>query len=409
MRFATQPIETRNFHHLVMDIFWFGLAMPATTRFLTVYAIRVGATPQEIGWLAAMPALALLVATSLSNWWERHFSTIDRAVYWSGLWFRLAFLLPAFTPMIPAQWQPLWLIVAVTLPAIPQGIASVIFVVLMRGAVRDDQLNPLVSRRAFAMNIAVAVSTLFMGLWLTRVSYPLNYQLMFVFAFALTMVSLWHVRHTHAVDIVKRPTSMPHEQPWHDAGCRDVAWLALILHLAVFVAAPLIPLYLIDVRGADEQFIAVFVCCELVGSAVMALYAPRLIERYGSRRLIGPSLLVLGIGVLMMTMAPSLWLVLVPGVLNGAVWTFATLALFAYFTEITPPEKMTGYTMFYNQVIFLAIFVGPLVGSYLAATNLEAVFFSGALVRVGAGLFLSAGLLRIPVVARARRRRLRPV
>ena len=52
-----QQVERVNSRHLILDIFWFGLALPATTRFIAVYALRVGATAQEIGWMTSMPAL----------------------------------------------------------------------------------------------------------------------------------------------------------------------------------------------------------------------------------------------------------------------------------------------------------------------------------------------------------------
>ncbi len=131
----TKLIENRNFHHLVMDIFWFGLAIPATSRFLAMYALRVGSTPVQIGWLAAFPALILFIAATLSSWWIQRYPDSVHAISWPALGFRLAYLLPAFTPFLPKQWQPIWLIVSVSLPALPQGIASVIFLVMMRRAI----------------------------------------------------------------------------------------------------------------------------------------------------------------------------------------------------------------------------------------------------------------------------------
>ncbi len=42
---------------------WFGLGLAATSRFLSVYAIRLDATPMLLGWMSALPAiLALLTA-----------------------------------------------------------------------------------------------------------------------------------------------------------------------------------------------------------------------------------------------------------------------------------------------------------------------------------------------------------
>ena len=37
--------ERANFHHLVMEVAWFGLALATTSRFLSVFAIRLGRDP----------------------------------------------------------------------------------------------------------------------------------------------------------------------------------------------------------------------------------------------------------------------------------------------------------------------------------------------------------------------------
>ena len=47
-------VEQSNFHHLVQNTVWFGLATPATARFLSVYAIHVGATPFQLGLIASL-------------------------------------------------------------------------------------------------------------------------------------------------------------------------------------------------------------------------------------------------------------------------------------------------------------------------------------------------------------------
>ncbi len=113
-----------------MDIAWFGLAAAATSRFLSVYAIRLGATPADLGWISSLPALILLGSASASAWWRRRYGDAVRAMFWPGLLMRFLFLLPALAPFLPVRWQPLWLILSVAIPAIPQGVANVAFTVV---------------------------------------------------------------------------------------------------------------------------------------------------------------------------------------------------------------------------------------------------------------------------------------
>ena len=139
-----KTLEQTNFHHLVLDIAWFGLALPATSRFLQVYAIHLGAGATELGWMTMLPAIILLFSASMgSRWMMRHNNNAMRAVFWPALMFRLQFLLPALTPFMPTSFQPMWLILSLALPAMAQGVGGVVFLVMMREAISERQVTPL--------------------------------------------------------------------------------------------------------------------------------------------------------------------------------------------------------------------------------------------------------------------------
>ncbi|MBC8171727.1 MAG: hypothetical protein H7X77_08640, partial [Anaerolineae bacterium] len=184
----TNPVERSNYFHLVADIAWFGMAFAAINRFLTFYAIRLDATPFEQGLIAALPALMLLFSTGLSGWWRNRFHDSIAAIFIPSLGFRLMFLLPAFVPWFPPQIQVFCLIMAIVLPAFPQGIANATFVVMMREAISDDLLPKLWGQRLVALNITLATMTILFGYMLDWLPFPLGYQLMFLLAFLLNLL-----------------------------------------------------------------------------------------------------------------------------------------------------------------------------------------------------------------------------
>src|SRR5690606_9120999 len=106
--------EKANFSHLVGDIAWFGLAMAATSRFLSVYAIRLGATSIDLGWISSLPSLILLFSASFGAWWTQRYCNPLRSLFCPVLPMLFLFLLPVFAPLLPLQWQPLWLIFSVS-------------------------------------------------------------------------------------------------------------------------------------------------------------------------------------------------------------------------------------------------------------------------------------------------------
>ncbi|NLE50566.1 MAG: hypothetical protein GX613_04110, partial [Chloroflexi bacterium] len=52
---------------------WFGLAFPSTARFLSVYAIRLGASAALLGWISALPAIILLIMSAFAPWWRKRY------------------------------------------------------------------------------------------------------------------------------------------------------------------------------------------------------------------------------------------------------------------------------------------------------------------------------------------------
>ena len=101
-----------NARFLVLEVFWFGIALPATARFLPVYAIRLDASAALLGWLTALPAIIALASSALAGWWRTKVPHPTRAAVIPGFGYRLIFLLPALTPLFPADWQTTWLLLA---------------------------------------------------------------------------------------------------------------------------------------------------------------------------------------------------------------------------------------------------------------------------------------------------------
>jgi MFS family permease len=399
--------EHGNFRHLVLDIAWYGLALAAYGRFLSVYAIKLGATPIEQGLLTSLPALILLIFASLGNWWTKRYSEPRKALLIPSFIFRMVFLLPAFAPFFPPHLQPYYLIACVTIPAIMQGASGVAFLVLMRDAVSETRMPRLLSMRSLSLNIAVGIGALAFGVWLREVPFPLNYQLMFVLAFGFAMVSLWHATRVRSVaasqPIVPAPASITpviagHAQPWKSHGFRQVALVTLIIHVAFFSIVPVVNLYLVDDRGADEIFMGMFGIAELTAGAVMSFVAPRILARTGYRAAIALGMVGTAVAAIIIALAPHLSLTLVAAVVSGAAWTLgATISLFGFFNENTPPQHMMRYSTAFHQVIGLSVFIGPLVGSVLANSgmNLVAVMMIGAALRL-----VAAPLIEYPELLR---------
>jgi MFS family permease len=402
----TPQAEKVNFRNYVIEVAWFGIGLAATSRFLSVYAIRVGATALELGWMTSLPFMFLLLSTTISTWWRNRFQDPMRSYFLPSVGFRLTFLLPALTPLFPLRFQPLWLIFSVVLPAIPQGLSSTIFVSMMRDAIPHERQTPLASKRMLWMNVTTGVGALAFGFWLEQAPFPLNYQVMFLLAFVMALVShccVMNVKLPKTTATIQTTVVKSNAAPLRSPVFLSAVLVVVIAHIGFLALASVIPLHLVKNMGADEGFMAIYGIAEIVASASICLFTDRIIRKFGSRKVIAIAVFWTGVAAMTMALTHNLTIVLIAGAVSGAAWIAGAVAMYGLFIDATKDvasQDMTRYTTVYNQLVWIAAFIGPMVGSNLAnvGVNLMLVMVIGAAMRLIAGLMIynMDGLLYVP-------------
>src|SRR5687768_13682993 len=123
---SSVPPEYRaNFLHLYLDIGWFGVLSGSAVNFLNVYAARLGASGLQIGLIAAASAVvSLFMAIPAASWIEKR--NINRAVFWSSIFYRLGYALWIPLPLIADPQLQIWALIAITflmaIPLTPLGV-----------------------------------------------------------------------------------------------------------------------------------------------------------------------------------------------------------------------------------------------------------------------------------------------
>jgi MFS family permease len=383
--------EQANFRLLVADIAWFGLAFAATSRFLSVYAIRLDASPMQLGLLTGLPALMWLGSSVLASWWSHRYPNAVQALRWPTLGMRFVFLLPLFAPLFPAHLQVLWLILATTLCAIPQGVSNVIFMDMFRKAVPNpDHMTALLARRSLFFNILLATGALSFGLWLEAGPFPINYMIMFALAFGAGLMSYRACMKIRVPDEHYTKQTAPRIRPWSRPEFRQVAMAAFVIHLAFTSVNAIIPLRLVQELNLNEGYMALYGMVELGAAALISLVAARAARALGSQGLITIGMVGTGLAALIIAVSSNPVVILAGAGLSGASWTLAAMVgLFRFFNERTPTgEGSVQYAAAYNQSIGVALFAGPMLGSALATSgvSLVGVLLFGAVARFGSAI-----------------------
>jgi MFS family permease len=398
----SRTIDEANFNHFVWDVAWFGIALAATKSFLQIYAIRLEANPIQIALITSLPAIfAMFSSMTFSGHWRSRFPNSVQAVRIPTFMQRFVFLLPAFAPFFPEPLRPVWLIAAICLPALGEGIGAVMFLSLFRETISEKMTTSLLSRRTLAMNVAIAVTTILLLIWFwgNFLPFPYNYQIMFAIAFLGALGSYYHVISVRAKEVstatVKTPSKI---NVWRSANFRKVIFTVVVTHVAFMSVYAVQPIHLVKELGANEVFMAAFGLLELLGAIIAALLVEQIVARIGNSNTMALSMIVTAIAALIIALAPNLWITLIAAVYSWGGWTVTGITLFRLFTEKTrgiSAQDMVKYSGVYYQTVALSVFVGPLLGSSLANAGVNLVF----LLVAGASLrFIAAMLTQKSVV-----------
>lgn len=389
--------ERRNQRALYWDIAWFGITSGIAINFLSVYAVRLDASEVEVGALTAAPAL-------LSIFWLVPVGQIIARqrrllplILWSLFTHRLGYLLMGLLPWLtPREWVVPGLIALSALQAIPAGAANVAFPAILPDAVAKERLGRVVSIRNALIGATSTLAVWGSGPILAALPTPLNYQVLFLIAFAASLVSTYAISR---LDLPERPMTMA-------AGGNALADLregirrfgadrrflgftlsAVFLHVALFTPAPLFPIYWVRILGASDSFVSLIATLGGASSVLSALMMDRVQRRWGNRWVVGVSMLALAFYPILTALTHTLPPLLIISVMGGIFAAGLNICLFHALLQVAPDADRARFIAIYSMLVNVAIFAAPLFGSWLAELiGIAPVFFLAGGLRLISGM-----------------------
>jgi MFS family permease len=414
-RETPEPYRT-NFRHLYWDIGWFGVLSGSALSFLTIYMVRIGATPFQIGLVNAGPAIVAL-AVSLPSGALLHGRRIDRIVYRASIYHRFFYFLWIPLPVLFVSGLQIQLfILIIFLMSLPGTLLSIGFNAFFAEAVPPEYRPAVVGKRNAVFAISFTVTSLLCGYLLAVIPFPYGYQTVFALGILGALWSTFHLGRVRLAPVDRAGSFEPHTlgdiaRPGriHSLGdtlragvglrflMRTKNWGALsvkplrgsfglvllllfIYHITQYLPIPLYPIYWVDRLSLTDQEIslgnAIFYMVMFVGSVFMASMARR-IGNYG--------IFVIGAFIyvgypLLTAFSQGVGLYLAASVVGGLATALAGGALGNYLLERIPENhqsiSLAWYMVALNAAILLASIAGPLTNRYL---NLETtlILFAG--------------------------------
>jgi hypothetical protein len=385
------PVQRQNFLKVQIDGIGIGLAT-AAAPFLPVFLTRLGATNFEVGLLTAMPAATGLFFALLVG---RFLQSRRQVVPWySGVRF-LVVLCYALTGLAPFIVPKEYLVQAVLLiwaaATLPQTVVSVAFSVVMNAVAGPQHRYDLMSRRWTILGLTSAITVAIAGQVLDRLSFPINYQLVFMGLSVGGLLSYAYSSRIELPDVVPPP-----RQPGQSLSQRFKGYVSLIRSQPAFVSftakrfvylsgaalgAPLFPLYFVREVHATDAWIGIINTAQ---TAILLVGYPLWSRQWRVR---GARFVLLWT-TLGLTLYPALiafthrveWIVLYAG-LAGIFQAGLDLVFFDELMKTVPPEHSATFVSLAQSLQYLSTVASPLVGTFLADH-----------IGLGGGLLVSAAL-----------------
>jgi MFS family permease len=404
--FQTKVLGTRSQKAFFFDGLFSSASDVAVLRFLSVYAIALGASNTEIGVLAIGNGLAGLIALSPGAWLAERMPSRKWVVLLSGGGVgRLAIFFMAMVPLFLVEHTAvLALIVLAGVRSFAGSIGHPSWVSLLSDIIPIDLRAFYISRRMLGIAIVAALGAPLVGFFIRftgGIESVSAFQWAFLISFGLGAVSTFFYSR---IEEPPHPLGAARPRGSTRAMLRDrgfTRYLAgtFVLHATTMIAGPFFAAYLVRNLGANAAQVGLLGTID-AGSAVVGQFiAGWLIVRYGSPRLLKGSMFLLPLLPVLWAVSTSPWHTAVPHLIGGAAWAAFNLAAFNLVLEYAPEENIPRYAATQQIMVLAASFIGPVIGTAIvAAYGIKTVMVVSAVGRAAALGVMAwpAGAARVP-------------
>jgi len=332
--------------------------------YVSIYAVQLGASSEEMGWLSSLTNLfgnVLQVPWGLlSDKMGKYLPAIlIGGLLSASLW--LPFLIVT---------EPVQLISIIVLQALAASIVAPAWASLIGRMMSKSRRGVITSYINIAASIGSIGATLLSGYVMTIVGGSLSNMYMI----PILLAALFGVLSSIAMVKVReeKKISRNHTSSWIDwkefrsnVNFQTLCKVSFIHSLFMSMSWPLFAITKVQVVGADMMQIAfISVISGLIG-IIIRRFIGRITDYAGRRTLLVISRAGIFIYPTLYALATNVYYLFLAELIVGVFGAISDIVLFAYQLDITPQDQRGAGIALYNMVIGVATFLGSLSGGYI--------------------------------------------
>ncbi|VVB52722.1 Major Facilitator Superfamily protein [uncultured archaeon] len=396
----TEADKKRSLKYSIYDGSVWGIMTGFGDQYVTPFAVELGVSAFVIGLITSIPALfssfAQLFNAAATDLLHSRKKVILVCVFLQALMWAPLALIPFIVPQ--EYVEPVILLSAIAL-LVFGGFGGPPWASIMGDLVPKETMGEFFGRRNRIVGAVTFTSILTAGFILdifkTRGSALYGFSALFTVALIARLLSFYFL--TKHVEMPYRSPKSAHfsflqyliKLPKTNYG-HFAIYLAL-MNFSVNVAGPFFAVYMLrDLNLSYAEYTIVTVAVTITSFLTMTMWG-RAADKFGNKH-------ILNVTGMLLPLVPVVWLfgysvsyLIVIQMLSGFVWAGFNLSTFNFIYENVRPTKRTRVTAYQNAINGGSIFVGGIIGGYLAIHITDPWIFKSPL----QFLFLLSGILRL--------------
>ncbi len=397
--------QQRNILYVILDGAGIGL-IAAGGSFVSVFVVRLGASPFWVSLLSSVPSIIALTMTwPWSRFVERQ-PHPQKVLAWARLIGYLFYLPIAIVPFLFwGAWTPKLIVILWSLTAFTGSLVNLTFTLTMGYAVPPHQRAFLMSRRWMVLGIAQALALPVVSWLIDALPFPLGYQVVFI---ANALIAFWSFYWTQRIRVTERPApppSTPGRRPMLASMRQSWAeiWAAkpfltfiggrTLFNLGLTMVGALINIYWINHLGFSDTWVGAMIATATVATLLAYLPWVRIKGKIGTWKLAIATVFGASLYPALLALAGSPGWTLPVVALNGIMGAGLNLAFFDALLEVCPPRKEERFVALNAIAVYVTGVIGPPTGAALLnVLDIRWVLVIGSIVALsGVAVFVWAG------------------
>lgn len=384
--------RSTNIRRVVIDGIGVGVA-GAAQPYLPVFLTRLGASNLAIGLLASLPALSgLLFGIPVGRFLQSRRQVVPSYAI-SRFLLLSCYALTGLIPIFFTDFRVEIIIALWAVATIPQIFVNICFTLVMGGVAGPAGRYYLMSRRWSILGLTTAVTVAVAGQVLDRIAFPMNYEVVFVLLSLGALVSFYFSSHivlpdqvaplpTESVALSKRLHDTLERVRAHPLFVRQTIGV-FVFRLGLSLALPLFPLYYVRNLNVSDASIGWINTVQGAVLIVAYFFWSRISRNLGARFAVLATTFGLALYPLMVAFTTSVEGVIVLAGFAGIFQAGIDLVFFDTLVSSLPKDSSPTFVGIYQTTGNLALFLGPLIGTFLAnQITIPGALIAGAAVRL---------------------------